>query len=103
MTAVSRDAILISHIDPEDNKFTICRGSGRGAPRRPRRTDGGNFGDSTAVSGGVSELWLNYGPGYRIFCRQRRQHRAVLLCGGDRSSQSRDTKQAGTLAGKGRD
>ncbi len=103
MTAVSRNAIFINHVDPEDSKLTIWRGSGRGAPRSQRRTDGGNFGDSTAVSGGVSELWLDYGPGYRIFCRHRRLHRVVLLCGGDRSSQSRDTKQARTLAGRGSD
>ncbi len=63
----------------------------------------GNFGDVATVGGGVFELRINYGPGYRVYCLRRGQHRVVLLCGGDKSSQNRDIKQAKALAGEWKD
>jgi len=54
----------------------------------------GNLGDVTPVGGGVSELRIAYGPGYRLYFVQRGSVLVVLLCGGDKSTQSRDIAAA---------
>ena len=58
----------------------------------------GNFGDAASVRGGVSELRIDYGPGYRVYCLRRGKLHVVLLCGGDKSSQVRDIARAQALA-----
>ena len=67
------------------------------------RLASGNFGDVAIIGGGVFELRISYGSGYRVYCLRRGQHRVVLLCGGDTSSQNRDIKQAKALAGEWKD
>ncbi|MBT4504375.1 MAG: hypothetical protein HOC74_42005 [Gemmatimonadetes bacterium] len=47
---------------------------------------------------GVSELRIDYGPGYRVYFKKRGQTLIVLLVGGDKSSQTRDIKTALSLA-----
>lgn len=54
----------------------------------------GNSGDVKSVGGGVSELRIDYGPGYRVHFAQRGQALILLLCGGDKSTQSNDISTA---------
>ena len=65
---------------------------------RIRRLSRGNPGDVAPVGGGVSELRINYGPGYRVYYVQRGQRLIILLAGGDKDSQERDIANAHRLA-----
>ncbi len=65
---------------------------------RIRRMSLGNFGDVRPVGSGVSELRINYGPGYRVYFKLRDKEIVILLCGGDKSTQDRDIERAKTLA-----
>lgn len=58
----------------------------------------GNPGDVRPVGGGVSELRLDFGPGYRLYFVRRGELLIVLLCGGDKSTQDRDIAKARRLA-----
>lgn len=58
----------------------------------------GNPGDVRPVGEGVSELRISYGPGYRVYFVQRGELVVILLCGGDKSSQSQDIDRAKALA-----
>lgn len=62
--------------------------------RRIERVAAGNLGDVKPVGGKVSELRVNYGPGYRVYFAQSGETVIVLLCGGDKSSQERDIAAA---------
>ncbi|HRD28163.1 MAG TPA: type II toxin-antitoxin system RelE/ParE family toxin [Caulobacter sp.] len=66
--------------------------------RRIDRIAVGNFGDVKAMGGGVSELRVNHGPGYRIYFVRRGETLVVILCGGDKGSQSKDVARAKALA-----
>ncbi len=65
---------------------------------RIRRLSKGNVGDAKPVGEGVSELRIDYGPGYRVYFVRRGLALVVLLAGGDKGSQERDIKQALKLA-----
>ncbi|MCZ7600422.1 MAG: type II toxin-antitoxin system RelE/ParE family toxin [Gammaproteobacteria bacterium] len=56
-----------------------------------------NLGDSASVGGGVHEFRVHIGPGYRIYFAQRRKVVVILLCAGDKSTQSRDIARAKRL------
>jgi putative addiction module killer protein len=58
----------------------------------------GNAGDVKAVGAGVSELRVDYGPGYRVYYKQIGNRIVVILCGGDKSTQDRDISDAKTIA-----
>ncbi len=62
----------------------------------------GNPGDVRSVGGGVSELKIDYGPGYRVYFAQRGQTLVLLLCGGDKSTQSSDISIAQRIAAEWR-
>jgi putative addiction module killer protein len=68
--------------------------------RRLDRVRGGNLGDVKRVGGGVSEMRLDVGPGYRLYFMRRSNAVILLLCGGDKSSQARDIELAKKLAGE---
>lgn len=65
---------------------------------RVERLAAGNPGDAEPVGEGVSELRINYGPGYRVYYKQQGRELVILLAGGDKSSQFRDIKTALRLA-----
>ncbi|AFC85449.1 type II toxin-antitoxin system RelE/ParE family toxin [Frateuria aurantia] len=66
--------------------------------RRIERASQGNFGDHKPVGDGVSELRIPTGPGYRVYYTIRNLQIVILLCGGDKSSQSADINKAKQLA-----
>lgn len=60
----------------------------------------GNLGDTKPITGakGISELRIDYGPGYRLYYLKQGPIIIVLLCGGDKSSQKRDIEKAKSIA-----
>lgn len=65
---------------------------------RIERLAAGNPGDVEPVGDGVSEMRINYGPGYRVYLKQRGREWIILLAGGDKTTQARDIKAARRLA-----
>lgn len=61
---------------------------------RLRNVSLGNFGDVKPAGEGVSELRIDYGPGYRVYFAQHGGKLVVLLAGGDKRSQQRDIERA---------
>ena len=61
---------------------------------RLERIELGNLGDYRSVGEGVCELRINYGPGYRVYFGQIGNIIILLLCGGDKSTQAQDIRQA---------
>ncbi len=61
---------------------------------RLRLLEQGHYGDVKPVGGGVYELRLFFGPGYRIYFAENRGQTVLLLCGGDKSTQARDIETA---------
>lgn len=62
------------------------------------RVQRGTLGDVKPVGQGVSELRVDYGPGYRVYIKQLGTEIVVLLCGGDKRTQDADIRQALQLA-----
>jgi putative addiction module killer protein len=62
--------------------------------KRLNRIRLGNMGDRKSLGDGVSELRIDFGPGYRVYFGEDGPRIVVLLCGGDKGSQSRDIEQA---------
>jgi len=61
---------------------------------RIRRLSLGNSGNVRPVGGGVSEMRVDWGPGYRVYYAARGKSLFILLAGGDKSSQARDIRTA---------
>lgn len=62
----------------------------------------GHLGDVRPVGGGVSEMRVQFGPGYRIYFITQGAELIVLLCGGDKGSQQRDIERARRMASEWR-
>ncbi|MGO9775582.1 MAG: type II toxin-antitoxin system RelE/ParE family toxin [Terracidiphilus sp.] len=65
---------------------------------RIRRLSLGNFGDAKPVGEGISELRIDYGPGYRVYFQQIGSLLVLLLVGGDKKTQDADITKAKKLA-----
>lgn len=65
---------------------------------RVERLAGGNPGDTKPVGQGVSELRIDYGPGYRVYFIRHGKTVIILLAGGEKTTQSKDIKIAQRLA-----
>ena len=65
---------------------------------RIRRMELGNPGDARSVGGGVREMRIAYGPGYRVYYVHRGMEVVILLCGGDKRTQREDIKRAQALS-----
>jgi len=70
----------------------------RAVALRLARIRAGNLGDTKSVGGGVSELRIHVGKGYRLYYCRRGKTLIILLCGGDKSSQAADIKRAQAMA-----
>lgn len=66
--------------------------------KRLDRARAGNLGDVAPVGGGVSEMRIFHGPGYRLYFIRRGKQLIVLLCGGDKSTQGADIAEAKALS-----
>lgn len=81
-----------SWLDGQKDKSTRLR-----IAERIRRLSSGLFGQTRALGGGLEELKLDFGPGYRVYFARRGAKLVVVLCGGDKSTQSRDIEKARQL------
>jgi putative addiction module killer protein len=58
----------------------------------------GNLGDARSIGDGVSEMRIDVGPGYRVYFTRRHRILVILLCGGDKSTQTKDIARAKSMA-----
>jgi putative addiction module killer protein len=65
---------------------------------RLNRLAAGNFGDYKLLGDGVGEMRVDSGPGYRLYFTKQGSILIILLCGGDKSTQSRDIREAKAMA-----
>jgi putative addiction module killer protein len=61
---------------------------------RLRQAEAGNLGDWQPIEGGVSEMRINFGPGYRLYFTRRGQVILIILNAGDKSTQQKDIRRA---------
>jgi putative addiction module killer protein len=92
--------IEIRQTDVFDDWFATLRDRAARAriTARVRRLSLGNPGDVKPVGAGVSEMRIDYGPGYRVYFVARGEAVVILLCGGDKRTLGRDIKRALELA-----
>jgi putative addiction module killer protein len=86
---VRKTAEFAAWIESFDDEKTV----GRIAARIDRLALG-NPGEWKSLGGGLNEMKLDFGPGYRLYYTYRGKQLVILLCGGDRGSQKRDIKRA---------
>jgi putative addiction module killer protein len=65
---------------------------------RVKRLEMGNPGDIKPAGNGISEIRIDYGPGYRVYFKGAGKETIVLLCGGDKSTQEADIASAKQIA-----
>ena len=91
------EIVKTNHFDHWLRKLRDDRARAR-IEARVTRLAAGNAGDVKPVGGGVSEMRIDYGPGYRVYYMHKGDVMVVLLCGGDKSSQQRDITSALAIA-----
>lgn len=101
MAQAAESKTVLTYLDAQGNEpFTDWLNSlrdqkGRRAIlKRVGRLGYGLYGDCEPVGGGVSELRIFFGPGYRVYFGENAGHIVILLCGGDKDTQTRDIKAA---------
>jgi putative addiction module killer protein len=65
---------------------------------RIQRLEQGNPGNIKSVGGGITEMKIDLGPGYRVYYTHRGKTIVLLLCGGDKSTQDKDIRRAAQIA-----
>jgi len=65
---------------------------------RIKRLENGNPGDVKPVGEGISEMRIDYGPGYRVYYKDTGREIIILLCGGDKRTQQEDIAEAKKIA-----
>jgi putative addiction module killer protein len=68
--------------------------------KRIRSMSLGTLGETRPLENGLFEAKIRFGPGFRLYFVNKGTRIIVLLCGGDKSTQKRDIKRAGELAGE---
>jgi len=96
----NRNMVKIRKTDLYEHWFTTLRDRKARARIQMRvdRMELGLFGDVKSVGEGVSELRIDYGPGYRVYFMQRGNELVILLAGGNKRTQGKDIKTALELA-----
>ena len=95
MYTVRQTEEFVAWLDDLKDKRTQVR-----IAARLRQVEAGNLGDWQPIDGDVSELRVDFGPGYRLFFTRRGRIIIVMLTAGDKSSQKRDIRRALKLAAK---
>lgn len=93
MTEIRKTEVFAKWLDALDDIRARAR-----ILARIERLATGNPGDVAPVGEGVSELRIDYGPGYRVYCKQFGESLVILLAGGDKHTQAKDIKTALRLA-----
>jgi putative addiction module killer protein len=93
MVEIRSTAIFVRWLDGLDDIRARAR-----VLARVERLAAGNPGDVQPVGQGVSEMRIDYGPGYRVYYKQQGRALVILLAGGDKRTQAKDIKTALRLA-----
>jgi len=93
MKDIKRSDVFIKWIDRLRDDRAIER-----INRRIDRLANGNPGDVEPAGEGISEMRIDYGPGYRVYYKETKKEIIILLCGGDKSTQQTDIANAKKIA-----
>ena len=93
MIEIRKTALFVEWLDNLSDMQARAR-----VQARIERLAVGNPGDVAPIGEGVSELRINYGPGYRVYFKKRGRELIILLAGGDKGTQAKDIKTALRLA-----
>jgi len=93
MKEICRSSVFIKWLDKLRDARAVAK-----ILERINRLAKGNHGDVEPIGEGCSEMKINYGPGYRVYYLDTRKEIIILLCGGDKSTQQADIKNAKKIA-----